>query len=126
NFESGASHQFGRHSAHVAEALHDDARVGWFKTEAPQSLHGDDHAATSGGFGAAARSAQVERLAGDNRGAGLAFVHGVGVHDPRHGLRIRIYVRGGNIALGADDVHDLGGVAARDALELTGGKHIRI
>ena len=126
DLETGARHQPGRHAAHVAEALNHHAGAGRFDAEPAQRLQRDDHAAAAGGFRAAARSAQSHRLAGDHRGHGLALVHGVGVHDPGHGLRVGVDIGRGHVALGADEVDDLGGVAARDAFQLAIGEHVGI
>ena len=82
-----------------------------------QRLVGDDHAAAAGGFGAAFRSAEVDGLAGDHRGLGVAGVHGIGVHDPGHGLLIGVHVGRGDVFFGADEFEQFGGVAAGDALE---------
>ena len=50
----------------------------------------------------------------------MAGVHGVGVHDPGHGLLIGVHVGRGDVDFRADELEDLGGIAARDALELAG------
>ena len=73
--------------------------------------------AAAGGLNAAARAADVERLAGDHAGDGLAHVHGVGVHDPGHGLLVGVHVGRGNVLLRSDEVDDLRGVAAGHALQ---------
>ena len=49
---------------------------------------------------------------------GLAHVHGVGVHDPGHGLLVGAHVGRGNVFLRADELDQLGGVAAGHALQL--------
>ena len=84
---------------------------------------GDDHHAAAGGFAASARSAHVQRLAGDHRGDRLPHVHGVGVHHPRHGLFVGVHVGGGNVFLGADELDQLGGVAAGHALQFA-ARHV--
>jgi hypothetical protein len=86
---------------------------------------GDEHAA-AGGLDAAERSAQVQRLARDHAGGGAADVHRVGVHHPRHDLRVGIHVRRGNIGVRADDDADLAGVAARDLLEFLQRELLRV
>ena len=57
------------------------------------------------------------RLAGDHRGLGMAHVHGVGVHDPRHGLLVGVHVRSGNVTLRAEQFEKLGRIATRNALQ---------
>jgi len=47
----------------------------------------------------------------------MAHVHRVGVHHPGHGLLVRVHVGGGHVPLWAQEVEDLGGVAAGDALQ---------
>ena len=126
DLETGARHQLGRHAAHVAEALDDHASIGHIQAESPQSLHGDDHAAASGSLRAPARSAQRQRLSRNHACHRVAFVHGISVHDPRHGLWIGIDIGRRHIALGPDDVHDLRGIAARDALQFTGRQQVGI
>ena len=83
----------------------------------------DDHHAAAGGFAASARSAHVQRLAGDNSRNGLPHVHGVGVHHPRHGLFVGVDVGRGNVFLGADELDELGGVAAGHALQFA-ARHV--
>ena len=77
----------------------------------------DQHDAASGGFTASARAADLDRLAGDDGGDGLAHVHGVGVHHPGHGLLVGVDVRGGHVLFRADDLDQLGGEAAGHALQ---------
>ena len=49
---------------------------------------------------------------------GVADVHAVGVHDPRHDLVVGVDVGRRDVLLGTDRVDDLGDVAARQRLEL--------
>ena len=44
-------------------------------------------------------------------------MHGIGVHDPRHGLLVGIYIGGGYVFFRPDEFDDLRGVATRHALE---------
>ncbi len=53
-------------------------------------------------------------------------VHGVGVHDPGHGLRVGADVRRGNVALWSKPFAQFGGVAAGDALDFVFGKLVGI
>ena len=73
--------------------------------------------AAAGGLQASARAAHVDWLAGDDGGDGLAHVHGVGVHHPGHGLLVGAHVGCGNVLFRADELHQLGGVAAGHALQ---------
>ena len=76
-----------------------------------------NHHATSGGFAAATGTAKLNGLASDDGRGGLAGVHGVGVHDPSHGLLVGANVRCRDIALGTEPVRKLRSVAAGEALE---------
>ena len=63
-------------------------------------------------------AAEGDRLAGDHGRDGVPDVHRVRVHDPGHRLGVGVDVRGGDVALGADEDADLGREAAGQALEL--------
>src|SRR5438477_463730 len=72
------------------------------------------------------RAAGRDRLAGDDAELRRADRHRVGVHDPGHRLGVGVDVRGGDVALGADDDADLGGVAPRHVLELAERHLLRV
>ena len=65
-------------------------------------------------------------FAGDDGGHGLAHVHGVGVHDPGHGLLVGAHVGGGDVFFGADKLDEFGGVAAGHAFELALGTFLGV
>jgi hypothetical protein len=65
-------------------------------------------------------------VAGHDRGTGLPHVHGIGVHDPGHGLFVSINVGGGDILFRADKLEQFGGVAARHALQFALRHFVRI
>src|SRR5579864_1148274 len=119
-------HQLRGVGADVAEALDDDARAFALKAKLLEGLVADDHYAAAGGLTATTRPADVQRLAGDDRGYGLAHVHGVGVHHPCHGLLVGAHVRRGNIFFRANEFDQLGGVAASDLFEFSLGEFARI
>jgi hypothetical protein len=104
--------------ADVAEALNDDAATVDGHAEMFHGFVTDDGDTATGGFFASAGAAEVDGFAGDDGIDGLAHVHGVGVHDPGHGLLVGAHVGGGNVFFGADEFDELGGVAASHALEL--------
>ncbi len=52
----------------------------------------------------------------------MAGVHGIGIHDPGHGLLIGVHVGSGNVDLRSDEFEKLRGIAAGDALKLAGPK----
>src|SRR5580704_298259 len=118
NFVARFVHQISGLRADVAKALNDDASAATLHSEFLNGFVAADHQATAGSFRAALRAAEFKRLAGDYGGSGLARVHGVSVHHPGHGLRVRANIGGGNIALGPKPFAELGGVAAGDALNL--------
>ncbi len=84
----------------------------------------DDHHAAAGRLAPSERSAHLDRLAGHDRGRGVADVHAVGVHDPRHDLIVGVDVGRRDVLVRADGVDDLGDVAARQRLELA-ARHAR-
>ena len=57
-------------------------------------------------------------LARDDAGRGGAHVHRVGIHHPRHDLRVGVHVGCWNILHRSDDDADLAGVAAGETLKL--------
>ena len=126
NLRAGLGEQLGRHAAHVAEALDGNACLGDVHADALGSLgaHGED--ASAGGLATTERSTEVHRLAGDHAGGGGAFVHGIGVHHPRHHLFVGVDVGGGNVLGGADDDPDLAGVAPGHALKFSAGELPRV
>ena len=119
-------HQAGSHTAHVPEALDNNFGFLRIQAEALQRLQGDNAAAAACRCWTPARAAQVQGLACHNGSHRVALVHRVGIHDPGHGLLVGIHVRGRYIALRAQDVHQFGGVAPRDALQLARREHLWI
>ena len=113
--------QIGRDRAHVAESLHRHGHARDVETEMLGRLAGDDHHAAAGRLASAERAAHLDRLAGDDRRRGVADVHAVGVHDPRHDLIVGVDVGRRDVFLGADRVDDLRDVAAGERLELAAG-----
>ena len=88
------------------------------EAEVLRRLARDDHDAAPSRLAPPERSAQIHRLAGDDRGLGVADVHAVGVHHPRHDLLVGVDVGRRHVLLGADGIDDLGDVAPRERLEL--------
>jgi len=66
--------------------LNHDAATFFLDSQLGQRFIAANHHAAAGGFFPSARSAELDRLAGDHRSGGLAKVHGISVHDPSHGL----------------------------------------
>ncbi len=97
----------------------------WTATRAPASgtlemaarlAHAEQHAAP-GRFATSERAAQLERLAGDHRGLGAPLVHRVGVHEPRHHLFVGVDVRSRDVALGTEQIRQVGRVATGQSFE---------
>src|SRR3546814_9735572 len=121
NLGPGFVKQPGGCAAHVAEALYDypgafDGNTGIARSFATHHID-----TPAGCFDTAQAATQRDRLAGYYAGGGGAFVHGVGVHHPGHGLRVGVYIGRGYVFVGSDDYADLAGVAACDALEFPTG-----
>ena len=119
-------HQAGGVRAHVAEALDDHPAAVDGHLQVAQALVADHHHAAAGGFNPPARAADVERLARHHAGHRLPHVHGVGVHDPRHGLLVGVHVGRGHILLRPDELDDLRGVPARHALQFALAHLLRV
>ena len=120
--EASGGHKFGCLAADVAETLDNDFGLFGVDLEFLEGFESDEEAAAAGGFGTSAGAAEVEGLAGDDSGNGVAFVHGVGIHDPGHGLLVGAHVGGWDVDFWPDDVDHFGGVAAGDSFELTLGE----
>src|SRR5665213_4164014 len=112
NFETGGGHEFRGHAADVAESLDHDASSLAIEPEAAQRLIRDNHTTPACGFGASARAAQIDGFACNDSGLRVPATHGVGVHDPGHGLVVGVYVRRGDVDFRADEFVNLRGVAA--------------
>ena len=119
-------HQLRRDRAHVAEALDGHPGARDRHAQPLQRLAGDQHAPPAGRLAPAERAAHLDRLAGHDRGDGVALVHGVGVHDPRHHPLVGVDVGRGDVGVGAQGLDDRGGVAPGDALQLRVGELERI
>jgi len=113
--------ELGGVGAYVAEALDDDAAAFDGHAEELHCFVADDGDAAASGLLASARAAEVDGFAGDDGVDGLAHVHGVGVHDPGHGLFVGAHVGGGDIFFRSDEFDEFGGVAAGHALEFALG-----
>src|SRR5262245_50848638 len=94
--------QRGRDRPDITKSLHDDAGV-WerYLLQTTSLLHTVHHA-SAGGLSPSQRSADDDGLAGHNARHGIADLHAVGVHDPGHGLFVRIDIRGEDIDPRAD------------------------
>ena len=126
HFVAGFRHQAGGVRSHVAETLHDDAGGLGTEPELLDRLVAHDHDAAAGGFAAAARAANIDGLAGDHGGHGLAHVHGVGIHHPGHGLLVGVHVGSGHVFFRADELDQFRGIAAGHALQFALGHLVGI
>ena len=112
--------------ADIAEALHGDPRVRERLALAAKRRDETEERAARGRLLTTQRAADRQRLAGDDAEHGVPLVHRVGVEDPRHRRRVRADVRRRNVLLRPDLVDDLGGEAARHALELRARHRLRV
>ena len=119
-------HQAGGVRSYIAKSLNDHTRGLTGEAQLLNSLFADDHDAASGCLAAAARAANVERLARNHGGYGLAHVHGIGIHNPSHGLLVGVHIRSRHVFLWPDELHQFRGVAAGHALKFAHRHPVRI
>lgn len=74
--------------AHVAKALNDSSGFGDVEADGVRGAVDEIGNAASGGLAATERAAHPHGFAGDDAGHGVALVHGIRVHHPRHRLFI--------------------------------------
>ncbi len=113
------SQDAGRVGANIAVALHRNRRLRQRLVLPPEQLARADRHAAAGRFLAALRAAHVQRLAGDDLEHLRAFDHAGRIGHPRHHLRVRVNVRRGDVALGAEDRQDHRSEAPGHARQLT-------
>src|SRR5258707_2682822 len=105
---SGSGHELGRLGAHVAKALNNYLGGLAVHSEFFQRFVTHDHHAAASGFAASARPADVGGLDRHYGSHGLAHVHGVCVHHPRHGLLVGVHVGSGNDFFGSNEFDEFG------------------
>ena len=123
---SGLGHQARGHAAHVAEPLNHHTRIAGTHVEVAQRFIGDNQAASPGSLRPSLRAAQIQRFSGHYGRHGVALVHGIGIHDPGHGLLVRAHVGRRHVALRSDEFQNLGRVAPGDSLQLAFAQNLRI
>ena len=111
-------HQSRGDGADIAKALDGDARALETHPQRRERLARHDHTAATGCLAPPQGAAHLDRFPRHHRGHGVAFVHGVGVHDPRHHALVRVYIGCRDVRIGAQDFDDAGGVASRHTLQL--------
>ena len=114
-----------RERTHVAEPLHRDGSALERETLVPRVLLHDVHDPTPGRGLTTERSPELDRLSRHARRR-VAVALAVGVHHPRHGLRIRVHVGSRDVAVHAEDVADHLRVAAGQLLQLGLAHHVRL
>ena len=107
-----------RDAADVAESLDDAALVGERPAQAVARARDHHDDARAGRLVAEHRAADRDRLAGHDLRHGVAALHRVRVHHPRHRLLVRRHVRRRDVLLRADDRQELRREAPRQPLEL--------
>src|SRR5207245_4310481 len=105
----------------VAKALNRNARSTQRDLFHLACLFDDIKKAASGGFSASFGTTNRNGLAGNDAMGSVADGHGVGIHDPSHGLRVRVDVGRGNVLRRTDERETLAGVAAGTGPELATG-----
>ena len=113
-----------RDRSDVPESLHRHRRALDVEADVLRRFPRRDHHAAAGRLAPPERAAELHRLAGDDRGRRVADVHGIGVHHPRHDLRVGVDVGRRDVLFGADCIDDLGDVAACQRFDLALG-HLR-
>ena len=101
----------------VAVALDADARALEGHTDTSGRLAGDKQDARRGGVVTTFTTADRERFAGDDSGHGVPFMHGVGIHNPRHHLGVGVDIGRGNIPMGTDNDGNLGSIATGETFQ---------
>src|SRR5690349_4616074 len=112
--------------AGVAEALNGDGSAAQGNFLDLAGFFNDEEQAASGGLRASQRTADGDGFAGDDAGDGVALHHGIGVHDPGHGLRVGVNIGSGDVLVRADDGKNFAGEAAGHALEFALGHALGI
>ena len=113
-------------AADVAEALHDARASGELVAEPPGRLLGDHHDAGAGRLAPEDGAADRDRLARDDLRHGVAALHRVRVHHPRHRLLVGGHVGCGDVGVRADLADELRREAARELLELAQRQRVRV
>jgi hypothetical protein len=116
----------GEGATHLAEALHGHPGPLEGKAPPPRQLQEDPGHPVPGGVVPALGAPQGVGLPRDHPGHRGAHGHGVGVHDPGHGLLVRAYIGAQDVHVGADQVDELGGVAPHQPLQLPLGKGLGV
>jgi hypothetical protein len=110
--------QTGHHASHIAEPLNHHPPASQLEAQTVSGLVKHVHDSPTGRFPAPVRSSDHERLAGHHSRNAASLCHRIRVHHPRHGLLVGSEIRGGDVHVGSDERHDLGGVAPGHALTL--------
>ena len=119
--------QLGRcDAADVPEALDDAALIGERHAQSLACALGTHDDACAGRLPAEDGPADRDRLSGDHFGHGVALLHRVRVHHPRHRLLVRRHVRRGDVGLRPDGRDQLRREASRQPLELALRQRARV
>src|SRR5579859_1531442 len=113
-------------TANVAEALHDDRAFCGLHPFVAHGFASDDQHTARCSFQATLAATDSQGLARHDCRDGVTGVHGIGIHDPAHDLRVGVHIGGGNVAIGANQDGDFSSVAAREAFEFSAGHFMGI
>src|SRR5256714_8892017 len=106
--------------ASITIALNTHASALQGHTHALGGLASDKEHTGSGCIVTAFATSNRERLAGDDSGNRVASMHGVGIHNPCHHLRVCIDIRCGDIAMRANNDRYFSRIAVCQAFYLSG------
>lgn len=126
NLDASLSKAIGRHRSHIAEPLDDGGRVVRADPKVCKRAADKVRHPASGRFAAAERASRRHRLSGDDLVDRLALIHGIGVHEPGHDLRVRAHIGGHYVGMRTDQRDHLLHVAPRERLEFARRQGVRI
>ena len=119
-------HELRREAARVAEPLDHDSCALEVHAQVLRRLDDRVDGAACRRLVAALASSDGERFPGHDGERRIAVMHRVRVHDPGHRLSVGVDVGSRDVAIGTDQQLDLGGVAARERLQLLRAHALRI
>ena len=125
----GSAHlgeKFGRDAPRIAESLNGNRGAVQLNTHDLACRPNHEQTAACRCFVASKRPAEKQRFASYDAGRAAAVGHAVGVHDPRHGLRIRVDIGRGNVFIRSNDRRNFVCITAGEAFELVLGELVWI
>src|ERR1700730_1317808 len=118
--------QTGGDAPHVAKALYHNTTFIRIHLKIKHGIACHKLHAACGRLESTFAAADCQRLSSNYGWYRVPLVHRKGIHHPRHDLWVGIHIRGGYVAIGANQNRDLSGIATREAFELRTGQLVRI